>query len=94
MSERKRSRVTHMTSRRRSALLAAKTPKQRITTILATLMPSAGVRRPRMSRFGGKATTTLRRGPLSNHVSPFRNECFGGDACGGRVSRVVPYARS
>jgi hypothetical protein len=32
------------------------TPKQRITTILATLMPSAGVRRPRMSRFGGSAT--------------------------------------
>jgi hypothetical protein len=49
---------------------------------------------PPLSRFGGKATTTLRRGPLSNHVSPFRNECFGGDACGGRLSRVVPYARS
>jgi hypothetical protein len=30
---------------------------QRITTIPATLMPSAGVRRPRMSRFGGTATT-------------------------------------
>jgi hypothetical protein len=35
------------------------TPKRRITTILATLMPSAGVRRPRMSRFGGSATRCL-----------------------------------
>ena len=33
----------------------AETPKQRVTTILATLMPSAGVRRPR-TRFGGNAT--------------------------------------
>ena len=36
----------------------AETQKQRITTILATLMPSARVRRPRMSRFGGRATET------------------------------------
>jgi hypothetical protein len=33
-------------------------------TILATVMPSAGVRRPRMSRFGGSATRVLRQGPV------------------------------
>jgi hypothetical protein len=50
----------------------AETQKRRITTILATLMPSAGVRRPRMSRFGGKATLT--RGVLPDARKDLRRE--------------------
>ena len=35
---------------------SSQTPKRRITTILAALTSSAGLRRSQMSRFGGKAT--------------------------------------
>jgi hypothetical protein len=48
----------------------AETQKQRIMTILATLMPSAGVRKPRMSPSGGKATIES----ASDYVSTFRGE--------------------
>jgi hypothetical protein len=57
----------------------AETQKQRIMTILATVMPSAGVRRPRMSPCGGKATrTSCVVRVLSDEVLRFRGERSGG----------------